>query len=186
VSGQIIKDFEAKYKSKNSLNFKVGDTIRVFSKIIEGEKERVQTFSGIVVAIKGQGLSQTFTLYRNAYGSSMERVFLLHSPRITKIDIEKKGKVRKSKLYYLRGQSGKKAKVSEQLYTKEASSEVPNVLLQEPAVLEQMIDQQSEDTTQEEIMADSKEKSSKKKKSEETESEKPKKKVSKKEKSEDK
>lgn len=118
MTEQLIKDYEAKYISKNELNFKTGDTIRVYSKIIEGEKERVQVFSGIVIAIKGSGLSLTFNVYRNAYGCSMERVFLLHSPRITKIEVQKKGKARKSKLYYLRGESGKKAKVKEQLMKK--------------------------------------------------------------------
>ncbi|NGX63377.1 MAG: 50S ribosomal protein L19 [Candidatus Anoxychlamydiales bacterium] len=119
MSVQLIKEFEKKYMSKNKVNFNIGDTIRVHTKIIEGEKERIQIFTGIVIAIKGKGLSQTFSVYRSAYGCSMERVFLIHSPRVTKIEIQRKGKVRKSKLYYLRGESGKKAKVKEQLFKKE-------------------------------------------------------------------
>lgn len=115
---QLIQNFEKKFKSNISCSFNVGDTIRVHTKIIEGEKERVQIFTGIVVAMKGKGLSKTITIYRNAYGCSMERVFIINSPKITQIEIEKKGKVKKSKLYYLRGQSGKKAKIEEQFMAK--------------------------------------------------------------------
>ncbi|NGX28512.1 MAG: 50S ribosomal protein L19 [Candidatus Anoxychlamydiales bacterium] len=120
----LIKEFEEKFKSKNTINFKVGDTVRVYSKIIEGEKERVQMFTGIVVAIKGKGLSQTFTVYRSAYGCNMERVFLINSPRLTKVQIERHGKVKRSKLYYLRGESGKKVKVKERLFKKEKKAAV--------------------------------------------------------------
>jgi large subunit ribosomal protein L19 len=95
-------------------SFNVGDTVRVQTRIIEGDKERLQAFMGTVIAKKGQGLSETFTIYRNAYGSSMDRVFLLHSPRIADIEVIRPGKVRRAKLYYLRGRSGKKAKVKEQ------------------------------------------------------------------------
>jgi large subunit ribosomal protein L19 len=116
---QLIKEFEKKFKSKKNHNFNIGDTIRVHTKIIEGEKERIQVFTGIVIAMKGKGLSKTFSIYRNAYGCSMEKVFLLNSPRITKIEIEKKGKVKKSKLYHLRGVSGKKAKIKEQILKKQ-------------------------------------------------------------------
>ena len=94
--------------------FNIGDTIRVNTRIIEGDKERLQAFSGTVVAKKGSGLSETFTIYRHAYGSNMDRVFLLHSPRIASIEVVRPGKVRRAKLYYLRGRSGKAAKVREQ------------------------------------------------------------------------
>src|SRR4029079_16427930 len=89
----------------------VGDTIRVHTRIIEGEKERIQVFTGTVIARKGSGLSETFSVHRVAYGEGMERVFLLHSPRISKIEVIKEGHVRRSKLYYLRGTSGKKSKI---------------------------------------------------------------------------
>jgi large subunit ribosomal protein L19 len=111
---QKIADFEKGLLSKNIPEFSVGDTIRVFVRIIEGEKERTQLFTGTVVARKGSGLSETISLYRNAYGCCMERVFLLHSPRIAKIEVARSGKVRRAKLYYLRGASGKAAKVSGQ------------------------------------------------------------------------
>jgi len=119
---QLIQEFEKKFKSIIKCNFNVGDTIRIHTKIIEGEKERVQVFSGIVICMKGKGLSKTFTVYRNAYGCCMERVFLFNSPRITKVEIEKKGKVKRSKLYYLRGQAGKKAKIKEQILKKEITA----------------------------------------------------------------
>ena len=104
----IIEELETSYLKKDVPAFNVGDTIRVQTRIVEGEKERLQAFTGTVVAKKGVGLSETFTLYRTAYGSSMERVFLLHSPRIASIEVTKAGKVRRAKLTYLRGKSGKK------------------------------------------------------------------------------
>ena len=110
----IIEQVEESYLKKDVPVFNIGDTIRVNTRVIEGEKERLQAFSGTVIAKKGTGLSETFTLYRNAYGSCMDRVFLLHSPRIASIEVVRAGKVRRAKLYYLRGRSGKSAKVQEQ------------------------------------------------------------------------
>lgn len=110
----IIEELEQSYVKKDVPVFNIGDTIRVSTRIIEGEKERLQAFTGTVVAKKGVGLSETFTIYRNAYGSSMDRVFLLHSPRIASIEVVRPGKVRRAKLYYLRGRSGKAAKIKEQ------------------------------------------------------------------------
>lgn len=110
---QVIEELESSYKKEKIPMFNVGDTVRVQTRIIEGGKERLQAFMGTVVAKKGQGLSETFTIYRNAYGSSMERVFLLHSPRIADIEVVRPGKVRRAKLYYIRGKSGKGAKIRE-------------------------------------------------------------------------
>lgn len=107
---QIIEKLEKK-QLKKVASFSIGDTIRVHTRIIEGEKERIQVFTGTVIARKGAGLSETFSLHRVAYGEGMERVFLLNSPRIAKIEVMKKGRVRRSKLYYLRGTSGKASKV---------------------------------------------------------------------------
>ena len=100
--------------------FEIGDTIRISTRIIEGEKERVQVFQGTVISRKGRGLSETFSLHRVSYGEGMERVFYLHSPRIVKVEVVKKGDVRRSKLYYLRGKTGKKAKVKEKIGGKRA------------------------------------------------------------------
>jgi large subunit ribosomal protein L19 len=110
----FIQEVEETYLKKNVPVFNIGDTIRVNTRIVEGDKERLQAFSGTVVAKKGSGLSETFTIYRHAYGSNMDRVFLLHSPRIASIEVVRPGKVRRAKLYYLRGRSGKAAKVREQ------------------------------------------------------------------------
>lgn len=115
---QVIEGFEANQLKKSVPTFRVGDTVRVHMRIIEGDKERVQVFQGTVIAKKGSGLSETFSVYRNAYGSSMERVFVLHSPRIQKVEVMRSGKVRRAKLYYLRGTSGKKAKLKELLGVK--------------------------------------------------------------------
>lgn len=110
----ILEQLEQDYNKKDIPAFKIGDTVRVSTRIVEGDKERIQAFSGTVVAKKGTGLSETFTLYRNAYGSNMDRVFLLHSPRISSIQVMRSGKVRRAKLYYLRGKAGKSAKIKEQ------------------------------------------------------------------------
>lgn len=119
---RVIEELEQTYLKKDVPVFNIGDTVRVNTRIIEGEKERLQAFSGTVVAKKGTGLSETFTIYRNAYGSSMDRVFLLHSPRIASIELVRPGKVRRAKLYYLRGLSGKRAKVREQYVAGEEST----------------------------------------------------------------
>lgn len=115
---QILEDLESEQIKRDIPHFSVGDTITVDTKIIEGEKERIQSFTGTVIARKGSGIGETISLYRVAYGCSMERVFLINSPRIAKIEVTRKGKVRRSKLYYLRGASGKKAKVKEQIIKK--------------------------------------------------------------------
>ena len=116
--GKLIEEFEAKYINKQNVSFKIGDTIKIHTRVIEGQKERIQMFTGVVIDKKGSGLSETFSVYRNAYGSSMERVFLVNSPRISKIEVVRSGKVRRAKLYYLRGATGKKAKIREKIAVK--------------------------------------------------------------------
>lgn len=110
-----IEDFEMDQLKKEVPEFEVGDTVKVSTRIIEGEKERIQVFQGTCIARKGSGLSATFSLHRVSYGEGMERVFYLHSPRISNIEVVKKGDVRRAKLYYLRGASGKAAKVLERV-----------------------------------------------------------------------
>jgi ribosomal protein L19, bacterial type len=107
----IIEKLDQKHLKKDIPNFEVGDTVKVHTRIIEGTKERVQVFAGTVIAKTGSGLSETFSMHRVAYGKGMERVFALHSPKIAKIEIVRKGRVRRAKLYYLRGTQGKAAKV---------------------------------------------------------------------------
>ena len=95
--------------------FRVGDTVRVSVNIREGERERIQAFEGTVIARKGSGVAETFTVRRVAYGVGVERVFPLHSPNVKDIKVVRRGKVRRAKLYYLRDRVGKAAKVKEQI-----------------------------------------------------------------------
>lgn len=115
---QIIDDITKEYLRKDLPEIKPGDTIKVFIKIIEGGKERVQGFEGNVIKIQGGGISKSITVRRVFQGVGVERVFPLHSPRITKIEIKRKGDVRRAKLYYLRERSGKSARIKEQKKTK--------------------------------------------------------------------
>ena len=98
----IIEKLEKSQLKKDIPSFKVGDTIKVHLKISEGGKERVQVYTGVVIARKHSGVAETISVYRVAYGAGMERVFLLNSPKIVKIEVVKLGDVRRSKLYYLR------------------------------------------------------------------------------------
>jgi large subunit ribosomal protein L19 len=89
--------------------FSVGDTVRVHTRVVEGDKERIQIFAGVVIGRKGRGLNETFTVRRISYGEGVERVFPLHSPRIAKVEVEQQGRVRRAKLNYLRTRKGKEA-----------------------------------------------------------------------------
>lgn len=100
--------------------FAVGDTVRVFIKIVEGDKERLQAFEGVVIAKRHSSVRETFTVRRVSFGVGVEKTFPLHSPRIDHIEVLKKGKVRRAKLYYLRNLSGKAAKIKEKQTTKSA------------------------------------------------------------------
>lgn len=94
---------------------KIGETVKVHVKIREGERERIQTFEGTVIAIRGEGIAKTFTVRRISYGVGVERVFPFHSPNVAKVEHIRYGKVRRSKLYYLRDRVGKAAKVKEKI-----------------------------------------------------------------------
>jgi large subunit ribosomal protein L19 len=112
---KIMQEIEGSFLKKDLPTFHVGDTLTIHTRIVEGEKERIQMFTGTVIARRGSGLSETVALYRVSYGAGMERVFLVHSPRVAKVEVTKSGKVRKAKLYHLRGTSGKASKVKEQI-----------------------------------------------------------------------
>ena len=105
----IINEITAGQVKTNSTPFKVGDGVRVHTKVREGDKERVQIFAGVVIAHKGSGIHETFTVRRISYGEGVERVFPVNSPNIEKIEVEKDSKPGKARLYYLRGRSGKAA-----------------------------------------------------------------------------
>ena len=105
-----IIDTIAKEQQKTDVTkFKVGDGVRVHTRVREGEKERIQIFAGICIGRKGTGLNQSFTVRRISYGEGVERVFPIHSPRVAKVEVEKQGKARRSKLNYLRNRKGKEA-----------------------------------------------------------------------------
>ncbi len=93
--------------------YNIGDTVRVYVKVVEGTRERLQAFEGIVIAKRHGGISETFTVRRLSFGIGVERTFPVHSPKIDRIEVVRKGKVRRAKLYYLRGRTGKAAKVKE-------------------------------------------------------------------------
>jgi large subunit ribosomal protein L19 len=107
--GQILANIESEHLKKEVAKFNVGDTVKVHTIVKEGDKERVQLFTGIVIAKRGSKVNSSFTVRRISYGEGVERVFPLHSPRIAKIEVESEGKVRRSKLYYLRDRKGKDA-----------------------------------------------------------------------------
>ncbi len=93
--------------------FNIGDTVRIYVKVVEGDKERLQPFEGVVIARKGSGVRETFMVRKMSFGVGVERIFPVHSPSIDKIETIKRGRVRKAKLYYIRGKKGKEAKIKE-------------------------------------------------------------------------
>jgi len=109
----IIRSIEEEYFKKDIPTFGPGDTVKVHYKVVEGTRERIQVFEGTVIKIRGEGLSQTFTVRRTSYGVGVERTFPVHSPKIAKLEVTRKGKVRRARLFYLRELTGKKARVKE-------------------------------------------------------------------------
>jgi len=105
----LLDKIESAQFRKESLKFNVGDTVRVHTKVVEGDKERIQIFAGVVIGRRGHGLNETFTVRRISYGEGVERIFPVHSPRVDKIEIERRGNVRRAKLTYLRKRIGKGA-----------------------------------------------------------------------------
>ena len=105
----ILDKIESEQFRKNPVAFGVGDTVRVHTKVVEGDKERIQIFTGVVIGKRGRGLNESFTVRRISYGEGVERVFPVHSPRVDKIEVERKGAVRRAKLTYLRKRIGKGA-----------------------------------------------------------------------------
>jgi large subunit ribosomal protein L19 len=108
-----ISVVEAGMLKRDRGGFRPGDTVRVHVKVVEGEKERTQLFEGIVIRKRGEGMRASFTVRRISYGVGVERTFPLHSPRIEKVEVVRKSRVRRSKLYYLRGLAGKAARLKE-------------------------------------------------------------------------
>lgn len=114
----IIKTIEESQKRSDLVPFKVGDTVKVHFKIVEGKTERIQVYEGLVICFKNAGIGRTFTVRKNSYGVGVERVFPINSPRIAKVEVVRPGKVRRAKLYYIRGKVGKAAKIKELIIKK--------------------------------------------------------------------
>jgi large subunit ribosomal protein L19 len=119
MTNPILKSVEAPHLKKDVPNFRVGDTVDVSTRIIEGDKERVQIFSGTVIMRKGAGINETFTVRRIVNNEGVERIFPLHSPFISKLVVKRSGETRRAKLFYLRERVGKAVKLTEKRHTKE-------------------------------------------------------------------
>lgn len=113
MATDIIREIERRQMRQDIPDFGPGDTVRVHVKVIEGERERIQVFEGVVLRRSGGGLTETFTVRKISQGIGVERIFPVHSPRIEKIEVTRKGKVRRARLYYLRERTGKAARLKE-------------------------------------------------------------------------
>lgn len=109
----IIREIESQQLKKDIPEFKSGDTVRLDVKVVEGTRERIQAFEGVVIKRKGSGINETFTVRRVAYGVAVERIFPLHSPRLEKITVLRRGKVRRARLNYLKTRTGKAARIKD-------------------------------------------------------------------------
>ncbi|MDX1951534.1 MAG: 50S ribosomal protein L19 [Verrucomicrobiota bacterium] len=122
MSQAIFDKIESEQFRKNAANFNVGDSVKVHTKVVEGDKERIQIFSGVVIGRRGRGINSTFTVRRISYGEGVERIFPVHSPRVDKIEVERRGEVRRAKLTYLRGRVGKGATAVKEKETRVAAA----------------------------------------------------------------
>ncbi|GAB6933512.1 50S ribosomal protein L19 [Calditerricola satsumensis] len=109
----LVREIQKEQMRQDLPEFRPGDTVRVHVKVVEGQRERVQVFEGVVIARRGSGLNETFTVRKVSYGVGVERIFPVHSPKIEKIEVVRRGKVRRAKLYYLRERVGKAARIKE-------------------------------------------------------------------------
>nr|WP_213529530.1 50S ribosomal protein L19 [Paenibacillus cisolokensis] len=109
----ILQEITQEQLRKDIPSFRPGDTLKVYVKVIEGSRERIQLFEGVVIKRRGGGISETFTVRKISYGVGVERTFPLHSPKIDRIEVARRGKVRRAKLYYLRNLRGKAARIKE-------------------------------------------------------------------------
>lgn len=110
---QLIEAITSEQLRSDIPNFRPGDTVRVHARIVEGERERIQLFEGVVIKRRGAGISETYTVRKISYGVGVERAFPVHSPRVAKLEVIRQGKVRRAKLYYIRKLHGKAARIKE-------------------------------------------------------------------------
>ncbi len=109
----LIETVESQFLREDVPEFRPGDTVRVHAKVVEGTRERIQVFEGVVIKRQGGGINESFTVRKISSGVGVERTFPIHSPRVAKIEVARRGKVRRAKLYYLRSRSGKAARIKE-------------------------------------------------------------------------
>ena len=121
----LQEKIESEQYRKDTAKFAVGDSVKVHTKVVEGDKERIQVFAGVVIGRRGHGLNETFSVRRISYGEGVERVFPLHSPRVDKIEVERQGSVRRAKLTYLRKRLGKGATLVKEKEGRGAAAAVP-------------------------------------------------------------
>ena len=123
---QALQDkIESEQFRKDGAKFNVGDSVKVHTKVVEGDKERIQIFAGVVIGRRGRGLNSTFTVRRISYGEGVERVFPVHSPRVEKVEVERRGEVRRAKLTYLRKRLGKGATLVKEKETRNTAAAAP-------------------------------------------------------------
>jgi len=136
MSQALFDKIESEQFQKNRADFHVGDSVRVHTKVIEGDKERIQVFSGVVIGMRGRGLNSTFTVRRISYGEGVERVFPLHSPRVDKVEVERRGDVRRAKLTYLRKRIGKGATLVKEREERSTAGEAATATVEAPSAAE--------------------------------------------------
>jgi len=134
----VIEQLEKEQQKKKTPALRAGDTVRVHAKVVEGTRERIQVFEGTVIRVTGGGSRRNFTVRRVTHGVGVERTFMVHSPRIDKIDVLRHGDVRQGRLYYLRGKVGREARIRERrrLVAESAEAEEPDELAEESAAEE--------------------------------------------------
>jgi large subunit ribosomal protein L19 len=129
----LLDKIESEQYRKKPIVFQVGDSVKVHTKVVEGDKERIQIFAGVVIGKRGHGMNSTFTVRRISYGEGVERVFPVHSPRVEKVDVERKGSVRRAKLTYLRKRLGKGATLVKEKEGRPTEAAAPAAVAEEPA-----------------------------------------------------
>ena len=149
---ELLKQVEESSLREDPLHFEVGDSVDVHTRILEGDKERVQVFSGIVIARRGGGTRETFTVRRIVSGEGVERTFPVHSPKIAKLEIKRHGKTRRSKLFYLRERVGKKTRLAERrvLVPGTPAPEEEAILDDAPVAVEEVTEEVVQETDSEE------------------------------------
>ena len=146
---ELVKEIERKFMKQAVPDFRPGDTVSVAVRIVEGDKERIQNFGGVVISRNSGGMSENFTVRRVSFGVGMERIFMIHSPRVESIKVLRQGRVRRAKLFYLRDLSGRKARIADTRRKRGAKDRMISLLKAEGALDESQVEQTEAVPTQE-------------------------------------